>query len=65
MQVTIRAYESDAKVEALTGEELQSILSIANLRGKLGDRIVTLHDSDLATIARYVIYAERRHNLRR
>lgn len=65
MGVTIRAWEDKPKVEALTAEELDAIVAGANLRHALGDRIVSLNDNDLAEIARRVVYAERRHNLRR
>ena len=64
MSVTIRAYEHNPQVEPLSAEELNAIMSIANLRRALGDRIVKILDNDLAEIARRIIYAERRHNLR-
>jgi hypothetical protein len=65
MVVTIRAHDETATVEALTREEIEAVLKIADLRGAMGDAIVSVFDHDLATIARRIIYAERRLKLSR
>lgn len=65
MAITIRPYQANPKIENLTPEELEGILALAKLRNKFDKRIDTLNDSDLATIARHLIYAERQYNLRR
>lgn len=65
MQVTIRTHEDSGIVEALSAEEIETILKFANLRGTLGDKLVNLFDGDLATIVRRVVHAERRQKLRR
>jgi len=64
MRVTIQAYDHKPTVESLTAEELDGVLELANLRLALGDRFNQIQESDLKTIARRIIYAERRQKLR-
>jgi len=65
IKVTIRAYEDRGAIEPLSAAEIETIVKESKLRAILAKRNVNVFDSDLAEIARRVVYAERGLKLRR